>query len=591
MRIRFNGTTSLIGVVGAGLLAASVALPALAAPVTEGRLAQAANEPQNWLMTYGTYDGHRYSRNTQINRSNVSDLKMAFTMPLHSHRIRNAGLQGAPLVDDGMLYMADGHGNIYKIDVRDGVRPEVLWLADAAVDEEESPVSRGIGLYRDTVITGLVDGRIIAVDRDTGETVWDKQIARIDPPWVPSPGFYDMEKFNVAPIMADGKAIFGIANGDAGLIGWTNAVDALTGEEVWRHYNIPLPGEPGHETWADDHNAWMTGGAAIWTTGTYDPETNITYQGTSNPVPMFDPEYRPGDNLWTNSVLAIDVGNGELVWGYQYTANESWDFDENGVHLLFDTMIGGQNRQVVSHFARNGFYYSLDRTNGDFIQAVQYVQDLNWTDGLDPKTGKPIEYDPNALVQLYKPYDKYGNRIHGLREFPDFMVCPTLVGGLRWQPPAYNPVKQIAYGAGAEGCSVLKVVPEEHVVGEYFIGGQFNNDDLVNPAPTYGSITAMDVQSHQIVAKRILEYQSRSGVLATAGGLVFAATDDGILRAFDDESLEELWTFSTGILIKGPFISYAHGGKQYLAIMAGGGDTEDTPAENASASMLFVFTL
>lgn len=589
MSIRFKGPTSLIGVVGAGLLAASV--PALAAPVTEGRLAQAAIEPENWLTTYGTYDGARYSRLTQINRSNVGDLKVAFTQPLKTHRVTNPGLQGPPLVDDGMLYMADGHGNIYKLDVRDGSRPTVLWVADAGVDEEEGPVSRGIGLYRNSVITGLIDGRVIAVDRETGETLWDNQLARIDPDWVPSEGFYRLEKFDVAPIIADGKAVLGIANGDAGLVGWVNAVDAVTGEEMWRHYNIPLPGQPGHETWADDHNAWMTGGAAIWTTGTYDPETNITYQGTSNPVPMFDPEFRPGDNLWTNSVLAIDVGTGKMVWGFQYTANESWDFDENGVHLLLDIRIGGQDRKTVTHFARNGFYYTLDRANGDFIQAVQYVQDLNWTDGLDPKTGKPVEYDPNDLVQTYKPYDAQGNRLHGLRAFPDFMVCPTFVGGLRWQPPAYNPVKQIAYAAGAEGCSVLKVVPEEPVVGEYFIGGEFDNDNLVNPAPKYGSITAMDVRNHEVTAKKILEYESVSGVLATAGGVIFSATEEGVLRAFDDDNLEELWTFSTGIKIKAPFITYAYGGKQYLAILAGGGTAKGSLAEDTSAAMLYVFTL
>ncbi len=597
MRVSFKAPGSIVGVVGASLLAASVAIPAIAAPVTEGRLAQAANEPENWLMTYGQYNGNRYSALSEINRNNVANLRVAFTMPIKTEDAARPGFQGPPLVDGGMMFLSNGHGIIHKIDVRDGANAVVLWRADPAVDKENNAITKGVGLYRDLVINGLPDARIVAVDRESGEFVWDNQIGRVDPPWVPVAGFYDVEKFDVAPVIADGKAIFGIANGDFGLIGWVNAVDAMTGEEVWRTYTIPLPGQPGHETWADDHNAWMTGGAAIWTTGTYDPDTNITYWGTANPVPMFDPEFRPGDNLWSNSALAFDVATGDIVWGFQYTANESWDYDENGVHLLYDANIGGVDRKVVAHFARNGFFYQLDRTTGDFINAVQYVADLNWTEGLDPKTGKAVEYDPSLLIQTYRPFVG-GVRNRATRAEPDYIVCPTAIGGVRFQPTAFNPLKQIAYAAGAEGCSDLTVIPEDPVgpqggnpkgQGEVFLGGLFSNENLVNPAPWYGGITAVDIATMSVLAKKIVPLHNESGMLATAGGIVFTGHRDGKVVAYNDETLEELWTFNTGIHIKSPLITYAFGGKQFVAVKAGGRPSDD--ANQATAAMLFVFSL
>ena len=196
---------------------------------------------------------------------------------------------------------------------------------------------------------------------------------------------------------------------------------------------IPKPGDPGSETWKDKNNAWKTGGGGIWQTGSYDPATRLTIWGTGNPVPQYDPQSRPGDNLYTDSAVALNIDTGKLAWHFQYTPNDSWDYDEIGVHMLYDTVINGQTRKVVSHFGRNGFFYSLDRTNGRFIKGAQYVNDLNWTKGLDPETGKPVEYNPKLDVQIYNPVAR------ALRGDPEKRTCPTWHGGVAHQPTAYNP--------------------------------------------------------------------------------------------------------------------------------------------------------
>ena len=289
------------------------------------------------------------------------------------------------------------------------------------------------------MLANLPDGRVIAINRDNGEIVWDKKIAAKNE-------FGGQEKFLTAPLVADGKVIIQNGAGDGGTRGWVAALDVKTGNELWRWYVVPKPGDPGSETWKDDHNAWKTGGGGIWQTGSYDPATKLYIVGTGNPYPIYDPQFRPGDNLYTNSAVALNVDTGKLAWHFQYTPNDSWDYDEVGVHMLYDTTIDGVRRKVVGHYARNGFFYTLDRTNGKFIKAEKYVNDLNWTKGIDPKTGKPLEYNPKLDVQIYNP------EARALRGDGKKRACPTWHGGVAHQPLAFNPVKNIAYGVGTEGC-------------------------------------------------------------------------------------------------------------------------------------------
>jgi alcohol dehydrogenase (cytochrome c) len=560
-----------------GALATAVAMPAMAVDVTQGRLANSDLEAQNWLMGFQNYSSHRYSGLAQINRSNVGDLKVAYTIPLTSSLVgrTKTNSQNYPLVDNGMMYVDDAGGVYYKIDITSGTEGVVIWTADAAVEKDIGARSRGIAMWANSILHNLEDGRVISIDRDSGEFNWDLQIARIE--GVPgSSGInIDREGFTAAPIAVNGKLLVGNSKGDAGSNGWLAALDIETGEELWRTYMIPGPGEFGFDTWADDHNAWKTGGAGLWTTGSVDLAANVTIWGTAQPVPMFDPEFRPGDNLYTNSAIAMDLDDGSIRWFFQYTPNESWDYDEQGVHMLIDAPYLGTDRSMVTHYGRNGYYYQLDRTNGDFISATQFVDMVNWTAGIDPKTGKPVEYDPNLALQTYIPETRF-LRGEGLN---NQAACPDFVGGVRWQPPAYNPNKRIAYSAGQDGCFILEVqgslsLGPDGGIDREAQGGLFGHLDAnwseIQHFDQHGLLAAIDVTTGKVISRHRQTHPNRTGILATAGGLVFTGNDDGAITAHDDETLQELWRFHTGIVIKAPPISFSVGGKQYLAIIAGG---------------------
>jgi alcohol dehydrogenase (cytochrome c) len=587
----------MVAPVVGGVLAAAIVLPAAAADVSQYRLENADAEPQNWLTTFGNYAGHRYSGLSQINRSNVADLKAAWIVPLGATSMDGAlnspNAEGPINADGGMLFLNDGWGTIYKIDARDG-SGSIVWTADPATDKEaEGARTRGVALWGKNVYGNNVDGRVVAVDRNTGEFVWDVQVARTVLGYDNLEGGPDAEhfvigeKFTAAPLAIEGKIMVGQSAGDWGTRGWLAAIDADSGEELWRTYTIPAPGEPGHETWADDHNAWRTGGGSLWTTGTYDPDTRLTIWGTANPVPMFDPEYRPGDNLWTDAALGFDIDTGAIAWGFQYVANESWDYDEIGVNLLYDV----DGTKILGHFARNGFYYHLDRTNGEFVTHGQYVAEVTWTAGLDPKTGKAIEYDPSKLVQTYIPATR------NLRANPEVKSCPTPAGGLRWQPPAYNPIKMLAYGAGDDGCTEVNVDLENEVVGAFggnpkgpgavFLGG---GGGFTSP---FGSLTAMDVRTMKVAAKVTTPWGNQSGVMASAGGLVWTVNRDGNVTAYNDETLTEMWSFPGGITTKAPITSYSTGGKQYIVIFMNGrsGSSYDDLATQISGAYVIAFSL
>jgi PQQ-dependent dehydrogenase (methanol/ethanol family) len=369
--------------VALAVAAGSVSLPAqYSLTVNKDRLINAQNEPQNWLLMNGDYGSLRYSKLTQINRENVKNLRMVWAMALGG--MQDVGQNGPenelnPLIDNGFMYTSDGWGTIYKIDARNPGRGSFAWIADPGVQHEGNTTrTRGIALWEDKVIANLPDGRVIAVNRENGEIVWDKKITTKNE-------FGNQERFLTAPLVADGKVLVQNGAGDGGTRGWVAALDVKDGKELWRWYTVPKPGDPGSESWKDDHNAWKTGGGGIWQTGSYDAAQNLYIVGTGNPFPIYDPQFRPGDNLYTNSVVALDVATGKMAWYFQFTPNDSWDYDETGAYLLYDTVINKQPRKVVGHFGRNGFFYSIDRTNGRFIKAEKYVNDLNWTKGINPR--------------------------------------------------------------------------------------------------------------------------------------------------------------------------------------------------------------
>jgi alcohol dehydrogenase (cytochrome c) len=576
---------SCAALAGVSLLALAAAAPAAEYKpnVSQERLLNAQNEPQNWLMMNGDYSSMRYSKLTQINRDNVKSLRLVWALALGG--MQDLGRNGPenevnPLIDGGFMYATDGWGTVYKIDARDPNKGEFVWVSDSGVRHEGNvPRTRGIALWEDKVLANLPDGRVIAINRDSGEIVWDKKVAVANE-------FGSKEKFFTAPLVVEGKVIVANGAGDGLTRGWLAALDAKTGNELWRWYVVPKPGEPGSETWKDKNNAWKTGGGGIWQTGSYDPATKLTIWGTGNPIPQMDPEARPGDNLYTNSVVALDTNTGKLVWYFQYTPNDGWDYDEIGVHMLYDVPVNGEMRHVVGHFARNGFFYELDRANGSFIQGRQYVSDLNWTKGLDPKTGKPVEYDPKLDVQVY---------VREARQFRgDGMkrTCPTWHGGVAAQPPAYNPIKHIAYGVGVEGCF------SQNGAKVAFKGPDGGIDPKASEKRTftsdlyYGSMTAFDTVNNKVLAKATTDIEIRSGALVTAGGVVFTALQDGWVVAYDDDTLQELWRFNLGTPLKGAPVTYSIGPKQYLAVQTSGRHLHPIKYDNLmDSAYLFVFAL
>ncbi|MFO1185222.1 MAG: PQQ-binding-like beta-propeller repeat protein [Bauldia sp.] len=587
MTSKFNRNAAARALLMGGVALAAMALPASAATykldVNSDRLINADREPQNWIIMNQNYASHRYSRLTQINRNNVKDLKLVFAMALGD--MKDVGVNGPeneanPLVDGGFMYAVTGWGTVYKLDVRDPIHPEFLWITDPGVQHEgNGPRTRGIALWNDMIVNALVDGRVVAMDRDTGEILWDKQVAVKNE-------FGTKEAFDTAPITARNLAQVAQYNGDAGTRGWVAALDVKTGAEKWRFYVVPSPGEPGSETWKDDHNAWKTGGGGIWQTGSYDPAQNLSIWGTGNPVPSYDPEARPGDNLYTDSMIALDTDTGKLKFYFQYVPNESWDYDEIGVHMLADLPVNGQTRKTILHFGRNGMFYSLDRTNGSFIGGAQYVNDLNWTKGLDPKTGKPVEYDPSKNIQTYIPES------HPLRGDKPKRTCPTWHGGVAHQPPAFNPVKNIAYGVGSEGCFSGDTGQTAYRSNAGGIDNAKSGKRTTTSDLYYGSITAYDPINQKVIAKSITEIENRSGVLATAGGVVFTALQDGAFVAYNDETLEELYRIQLGTPLKAAPMTYAIGPKQYIAVQAGGRHLHPVKYDNLlDTSYLFVFAL
>jgi alcohol dehydrogenase (cytochrome c) len=572
----------------------------LANDVTDARLNNLSSpeESGNWLTVHRTYDAHRFSPLKEINKNTVRDLKLAYAVALDGGGrtgLAAATLQATPLANNGYLYITDGWGTIYKIDATSGKHGRILWKTDFEVDRElgRIPSNRGAALWHNLVFTNMVDGRVAAVDESNGEIVWEKQIAT-------EAG----EGFSGAPIIADDKLIVGQSMGDWQTRGFIAALDPATGDELWRFYVVPEPGAEGSRTWrcdkAGNPDCWLTGGGGVWATGAYDPVNKLYITGTGNPAPAYDPESRPGDNLYTNSVLALDIRTGKLAWHFQYTPGDYMELDETGVHMLVDRIVNGKKKKTIAHFGRNGFFYRFDQRSGEFLGAKQYVEKVTWTSGIDSKTGKPMGYDSASDLQEYVP----GSAPRRAKEGLNFSSCPHAQGGVNFWPTAYDPETKIAYGASLEACSItstrrISILEKSNVIenpghGELYLGGGYVADGI-----SRGSLLAVDTDSGETIKKIIFEYPNYSGVVATAGGLVFTGHMDGTLSAYDSLTLDELWNINLGVEFQAPPMTFAVNGKQFVAILGGGGGIN--PMLNSfgrndlvtmeSATILWVFAL
>jgi alcohol dehydrogenase (cytochrome c) len=553
--------------------AALAAGAARAADVTYERLVNP--EPQNWLMNHHDFGSQRYSVLDAINKSNVKNLRLAFAVALGGTS-GNENLTATPLVDDGFMYMTDAWGVVYKIDVRSGKSGDIVWKMDPG--QEKIDRNRGVALWGNLVISVTSrDGRVIATDRDSGKMVWERNLH--DQPDI---------NLNAAPLALKDSILVGASGGDGGARSWLAALDAKTGNPLWKTYATPAPGEPGSETWKDKNNAWQTGGGAFYVTGSYDPATNITYWGAGNPSPKYDTSYRPGDNLFTNSALALDAATGKIKWFHQYTPNDSMDYDEIGTHILIDGKVGGEDRKLVAHAARNGFFYSFDRLNGQFLKATPYVSRVTWTRGIDPKTGKPLDYDPNKDLQTYA--DRVAKILTGQKSSD---VCPGVPGGNNFWSAAYSRRTGLLYIPELEGCTSITRDQTRHVRGR-FDGGTFGYDGRLS-----SGISVVDPATGELLQRKPMPYANTAGALATAGGIVVTALIEGTVMALDDQTLEELWSFNVGTGINAPPVTYSVNGKQYIAIATGltgnsVGRLATTPEKRnlgKSATMIFVFTL
>ena len=565
--------------------------PALSADdVTQERLLDANKEAGNWLHHHKDYSATRFSDLKEINAGNVKNLKVAWTLQLGGVEgggiWTHGGLEGTPIVENGFMYVTDGWGSVYKIDAHGG-RGNLLWKMDPKTDHDWAGAvaccgvdNRGVALWGDLVISHTLDGRLIATNKETGQVAWQRQVAD------PDKG----EVITGAPLIVKDMAITGVAGAEYGIRGWIAATDLKTQKEVWRTFTIPGKGDAGYDTWKDDKNAAASGGGSTWVTGSYDPSTNTILWGVGNPGPDWDNEYRPGDNLYTDSSLGLDADTGKMKWHYQHTPNDPFDYDSVSENVLVD--VPGKNgpQKLALEADRNGFAYAIDRTTGKFVWGLPFVKQVTWTKGIDPESGKPLEYDPKKQVQHYNA------AVSPSREHKVADICPGNMGGKNWPPTAYNPDLKLWYIPAIESCNritVEEMTPDKAKPREFFTGGGPSQ-----PVKITGSVTAIDVTAGKIASKAELPFPNLGGMLATPD-LVFSGQPSGEVIAFDAKSLQKLWEFNTGGGVNAPPMSFSVDGKQYIAILVGLGGAWDkwfidsTPElkKMQPGSTLYVFSL
>jgi alcohol dehydrogenase (cytochrome c) len=566
-----------LAMAAAVLLTGTVLGSAIAGDVTADRLANADKEPGNWLMNHRTYDAQRYSPLDRINKANVKSLKLAYAVAIGG-TAANENLESTPLAEDGFLYVVDQWGVVYKIDSRSGDAGRIVWRMDPG--QEKTPLAnRGVALWGNLVISvASYPARVIATNKETGKPAWETNLGD---------GQVDLQ-LTAAPLPVKDKIIIGAAGGDRGVRDFIAALDGATGKVVWRKYTVPAPGEPGAETWKDKNNAWQTGGAAMWVTGSYDPATNQVLWGTGNPVPMYNAYYRPGDNLYSNSVISWDADTGKMNWYHQYTPGDMWDYDAAGSHILIDGQVAGAPHKMVVHAGRNGFLYAFERANGQTLHALPYMEGITWTKGIDQKTGMPVDYDPAKDIQIYS-----GVQAQTLTDRTK-VLCPSHEGGNNYWSASYSPRTKLLYIPSRPTCDEVTMTPDQlrSATGSMPGGG------IRFFARTESEIVVADPFTGEVKRRLRSTYPNYTAALTTAGGLMFTGFGDGTFVAYDDESLEPLWKINVGTGFNAPPMTFEAGGKQYVAILAGLSQISKarlilTPElrEMRNQTMLFVFGL
>ncbi len=524
-------------------LAAGAALASLAAaPVlaqSPAALKADATTPGD-VLTYGMgYNNQRYSPLKAINTKNASQLQPTWAYSLNNSQSQ----ESQPIIHEGVMYVTTFNSTV----ALDPLTGKQLWKQEIELPQDVFKyaccgiLNRGVAIYDGKLFRATLDAHVMAMDPKTGKTLWKVKVA----------DYQDGIAMTSAPLVANGVLITGMAGGEYGTRGFIDGWDPATGKNLWRFYTTAAPDQKGGDTWPGDTHA--KGGAPTWLTGAYDPELDLVYWGTGNGGP-WNPMVRLGDNLYICSVVAIRPKTGELVWHYQFSPNDPYDYDATEVGMLVDMKVAGVDRKVLMQANRNGFFYVLDRTNGKLLAANPYVK-VNWADKIDLATGRPVESQQTKSV----------------RAGGDEMIWPSVLGGKNWTPMSWNPATGLAYANTLNISWPYQLAKPEYKRGEWYLGVNFRGVSMPKDQP-HGYLSAIDPMTGKSKWQMAWPGQpSMAGTLSTAGGLVFTGAATGEFMAVDATNGKKLYEFNVGTGIIGLPVTWEHKGKQYVTITVGAG--------------------
>src|SRR5579871_125980 len=504
--------------------------------LTFDRIRDSGEEPQNWLSYWGDLKGQHYSPLKQIDTNNVRQLQAQWAVQMPGDGI----VESVPLVVDGVMYTTGPPGQVFALDARTGRQIWKYQRKQKTVNPYESNrVNRGVAVLGNRLFFGTLDAALVALDTRTGNLLWETKVADT------MAGY----SLTAAPLVVKDKIITGVAGGEFGIRGFIDAYDPATGKRLWRFNTVPGPGEYGNDTWPGD--SWRQGSGGTWLTGSYDAELNTLYWPVGNPGPDVNGDVRKGDNLFTCSVLALDPDTGQRKWHYQFTPGDTHDWDSTEDIVLVDRAWQGQNRKLLLHGDRNGIFYVLDRTNGKLLSATPFVR-ATWVDRWD-ENGRPV----------VKPDSRATPEGH--------TVFPSLGGGTNFQAPSYSPQTGWLYLVYHDGSSTYTSGPAAYEPGKEYWGRGTGGRGGGVPSTESQEIMAIDPATGKVEWKFELTQGSlAAGVMATAGGVVFAASREGLFLALDAKTGKALWRFGAGADIPSSPMSYAVDGKQYVAVSSAG---------------------
>jgi alcohol dehydrogenase (cytochrome c) len=498
---------------------------------------QADATREDWPHYNGQPSAWRYSALDQVNVHNVKRLVPVWVFQTGDYE---GGLQATPIVVDGVMYLSTSHNRVYAIDAVTG---RELWqyVYDYPKDMTTAygPWNRGVAVSQGRVFMGTIDNHVVALEQRNGRELWKVNVEDFKQCGCNITG---------APLVVKDKVIVGVTAGDSAHRGYLNAFDVKTGRHVWRFWTIPGPGEKGHESWAGD--SWKYGGGSTWMTGSYDPDLDLVYWSVGNPAADFYGGDRKGDNLYTDSVIALDPDTGKLKWHHQQIPHDVWDFDTAYENVLLDLPVNGKPRKVLLNVNKGGYTFVVDRTNGEFITAWPVARNINWISGISPKGELLGRNEP----ELGKPK----------------VLCPSIGGGRQWNQATYSPLTGWFYSTGIEWCQEVVARKEEPEEGKVYFGGEFKLVPPIHGKPG-GHLSAFDPLSGKRMWTYEYKYPLLAAAVSTAGDLVFTGDAEGRFFALHARTGARLWSFQTGSGHRGGPITYSVRGKQFVATPSGWG--------------------